>query len=689
MKEYVLRPGGPSLKIDYARELNPQQLAVAMAGDGPLLVIAGAGSGKTRTLTYRVARLVESGIPPSAILLLTFTNKAAREMLARVEGLLGIPPHTITGGTFHHVGNLVLRKWAGLVDLKPNFTILDRDDAGDLMKDVVAKLDIDSLSFPKADVLIDVHSYSVNTGTALPQVIAKKHPALQQEAGRMIQAINAYTHRKQKTNAVDFDDLLVFWRKILRNDDARQAQSARWRYLLVDEYQDTNRLQGEICEAIAGENGNIMVVGDDAQSIYSWRGAHFANIHEFPKRFPTAKQFKLEINYRSTPQILALTNDAIAHNAKQFRKTLQAKRTDMAKPEVVVTGSVSEQAQFVAQKIQDLVHEEGVPIGQIAVLYRAHWHSMELQMELTQRNIPFVVRSGLRFFEQAHIKDVCAFLRLVVNPRDEMAWRRAVKLYPRIGEKAASKIWDAIDADPDPLNAVLRDAVVKAVPPAARKGWQEFSKLVLALDKLKETPAQMVQAVLDGGYSRYLELNYPEFSTREEDVRRLGDFALKFRSAEEMLAELALTITVAGRDVMTEELEGVVVLSTVHQAKGLEWNSVFVMWLADGKFPDQRAVNEAGESGGEEEERRLFYVACTRAKDHLMLVYPVIANERQFRGVFQKPSRFIDELDKSLYEEVKVGWTTEPPDPGPRSGYRREIDAFDESESWDEFKDDS
>ncbi len=661
MKEYLLRPSAAgTFRIDYAKELNPQQLEVVMAGDGPLLVIAGAGSGKTRTLTYRVARLIESGVQPSQILLLTFTNKAAREMLRRVEALLGMQPGVVTGGTFHHVGNLVLRRNAALVGLKANFTILDRDDAGDLMTDVVhsLKLRADNPDFPKADVLLDIHSYAVNTGMPLGRVISLKHAHLFEVADSMIRAINAYSHRKLTANAVDFDDLLLHWRKVLRNDDVRAALHARWRHLLVDEYQDTNRLQSEICESIAGENGNIMVVGDDAQSIYSWRGAHFANILEFPKRYPTVKQVKLEINYRSTPEILTLSNHSIGQNVKQFKKTLTAVRPSGGKPDVVVCGSVGEQAAFIAQRIQDLMAEEEVPLRDLAVLYRAHWHSMELQMELTRRGIPFVVRSGLRFFEQAHIKDVCAYLRLAVNPRDEMAWRRALKLYPRIGDGAASKIWAAIEADPEPETAILREGVLKAVPKGARKGFEEFTKVIFDLDRHKEQPSEMVRLVLEGGYEKYLEASYPDAANRAEDVRRLGDFALKFKSGEEMLAELALTITVAGRDMVGEELHDVVVLSTVHQAKGLEWGTIFVLWLTDGKFPDARAVKDAAftDSGGEEEERRLFYVACTRAKDHLMLVYPTIADERGMSGVFQRPSRFLDELPKNLYEEVTVGW---------------------------------
>ena len=659
MKEYLLRPAPGPFRIDYAKELNPEQLDVVMAGDGALLVIAGAGSGKTRTLTYRVARLIESGVQPSQILLLTFTNKAAREMLRRVEGLLGMEHGSVTGGTFHHVGNLVLRRHAPLVGLQHNFTILDRDDAADLMADIITglKLRADNATFPKADVILELLSYSTNTGVAVEKLITTRYFQHWENKDSIIRCCNAYRHRKQTVNAVDFDDLLVLWRDLLvKNPEIREAQHARWRYVLVDEYQDTNRLQSEIVETIAGPDGNLMVVGDDAQSIYSWRGAHFANILEFPKRYPAARQFKLEINYRSTPQILALSNDSIAHNVKQFRKSLKAVRPDSGKPELVTCGTVHEQAQFVAQRIQDLAAEEDEPFREIAVLYRAHWHSMELQMEMTRRNIPFVVRSGLRFFEQAHVKDVCSYLRLVVNPRDEMAWRRAVKLYPRIGDGVAAKIWAAIENDPEPLNAILREPVLKAVPKGAQAGWRNFTKLVLALDKLKSTPAEMVRVVLQSGYNEYLTATWPDALQRADDVNRLADYAMRYSSAEDLLSELALTINVAGRDQVGTELEEVVVLTTVHQAKGLEWNSVFVLWLTETKFPDARAVKDSQESGGEEEERRLFYVACTRAKDRLMLVYPTLADERNLRSVIQRPSRFVEELGAGVFDEVTVGY---------------------------------
>jgi DNA helicase-2/ATP-dependent DNA helicase PcrA len=648
-KEYVLKPvgGTPTLRIDYRKELNEQQQAVVMAGEGPLLVIAGAGSGKTRTLTYRVARLIESGVPASQILLLTFTNKAAREMVHRVETLLAGEPGRITGGTFHHVGNLVLRRYAELVGYPRNFTILDREDARDLMEELAARFrsSDEYVKFPKGDVLLDVYSYARNTDMPLDRILSEKYPVYYEIKDPFIQTCHRYAARKRELNVMDFDDLLILWRDVLaKHPDVREAQARQWRHILVDEYQDTNRLQSEIVERIAGERGNLMVVGDDSQSIYSFRGANFENIIEFPERHPGTKVFKLEINYRSVPEILDLANSSIRHNARQFEKTLRAVRAPGGKPEVVIAGDPEEQARFVAQRILEL-RDEGIGLRDVAVLYRAHYHSMELQMELTRLGVPFQVRSGLRFFEQAHLKDVASYLKIAVNGKDELAWKRVLKLVPRIGKATAEKAWDLIEKD--------RFGDVKdAVPKGARKGWEDLVILVGRLRGLTSTPAQMIRAVLDGGYETHLQTSFANFGARVEDLRRFADFAMRYDDAEQLLSELALTSGVAGQDAMEErEEEETLVLSTVHQAKGLEWRAVFVLWLTEGKFPDGRAIKE---EGGEEEERRLFYVAVTRARDRLYLVQPTVADERYLMSVIQRPSRFLKELDRKSYDEATL-----------------------------------
>jgi len=640
---------GPG-SIDYRKDLNPSQLEVVMAGDGPLLVIAGAGSGKTRTLTYRVARLVDAGVPPQRILLLTFTNKAAREMLTRVERLLGGEVRRITGGTFHHVGNLVLRRHAELVRRRPDFTILDRDDARGLLAEILDKKG--DRRFPKAEVILDIHSAAANTDRKPEELVEERLPLFADVADEVVRAIKKYGARKEDLNLVDFDDLLTLWREVLRRKEVLESLQAAWTHLLVDEYQDTNILQAEIVESIAGERGNLAVVGDDAQSIYSFRGANFGNIIDFPKRFPAAKIFRLETNYRSTPEILALANSSIRRNERQFPKTLGAVRGAGPKPERVACEDVRSQALFVADRIVEMVGE-GMALREIAVLYRAHWHSMELQMELTRRRIPFQVRSGLRFFEQAHVRDVAAHLRIVANPQDELAWKRAARLHPGVGEKAAQRIWEALAATKDPLASSGSESVAKSVPKAARAAWNGVVKLLksLATREMRSSPAEMIRAVLESGYQDYLQAAFTNYAARIEDLRRLADYAERFGEVQEFLAELALAGTAAPADAMEEAARDELVLTTVHQAKGLEWRAVFVIWLAEGKIPDGRALDEPE---GLEEERRLFYVACTRAKDRLLLLYPVVADERRMMSVFQRPSRFLLELDRATYEE-KIG----------------------------------
>jgi DNA helicase-2/ATP-dependent DNA helicase PcrA len=649
VKEYVLGaadPGRPRA-IDYARELNEQQLAVVGAGNGPLLVIAGAGSGKTRTLTYRVARLLETGVRPSEILLLTFTNKAAREMIRRVEALLPGEDRRITGGTFHHVGNIVLRRNAERVGLKRGFTILDREDAKDLMDDLsgAARKDEEYLRLPKSDLLLEVLSYSRNTGVALEKTLARKWPQLEEVRDFVLMSCRRYEARKRDLNLVDFDDLLVLWHELLqKHPEVREAQRRAWRYILVDEYQDTNRLQSGIVEAIAGPEGNLMVVGDDAQSIYSFRGADYSNIIGFPERHPGCKVFKLEVNYRSVPEILTFANGSIAKNPRQFRKTLRSVRKEGGLPEAVSVADADEQARFVAQQILRL-RDEGLPLDEICVLYRAHYHSMELQMELSRLGIPFEVRSGLRFFEQAHVKDAAAYLKIALNGRDELSWKRVLKLVPRVGKATAAKIWSLVEQD-------RFGDVKEALPRAARQGWEDLVVLIGRLRERQEAPAEMIRLVLEGGYEDYLATAFPNYHARVDDLRRFAEFALRFKDVEQLLSELALTSGVAGQDAMEEKPdEEQLVLSSIHQAKGLEWRAVFVLWLVEGKFPDGRALRE---EGGEEEERRLFYVACTRAKDRLYLVFPALADERSLRGVIQKPSRFLHELDRKTYEEASV-----------------------------------
>lgn len=658
MRRYTLRvpPGSPSR---YEQELNEEQRAVVLAGDGPLLVIAGAGSGKTRVVTYRVARLLETGVPAEAILLVTFTNKAAREMLHRVEVASGRPTRGLWGGTFHHVGNLLLRRHADLLGYDRGFSILDRGDAKDLLDACAADLGLKGTGtrFPTGEVVGDLLSRAVNMGRPLEDVVAERAPRLLHLADALLAVAASYQARKRAMAAMDFDDLLLRWMQLLvEHPSVLERYRRLFRYVLVDEYQDTNRLQGDLVDRLAAGHRNLMVVGDDAQSIYAFRGAHFANIIEFPRRYPDARLFRLETNYRSTPEILALANAAIALNVRQFPKTLRAVRDAGLRPALVPLRDESQQAAFVAQRLLE-VHDEGRPLSEIAVLYRSHYQSLELQLELTRRGVPFEIRSGLRFFEQAHVKDVTAYLKVAANPRDELAWRRLLRLWPRIGTATADRLWTALAQTSDPLAVAVRGDVLALVPKAGRAGFAACAATLRAVTdpERRDRPSAQIQAVLEGGYESHLAAKYADAANRLEDLRQLALFAGRYDSTEAFLSELALLGEVGGEDVAAagdDADEGRVVLSTIHQAKGLEWGAVFLIWTVEGKLPSARSSSDPDAL---EEERRLFYVAITRAKDELYLTYPQLARDFQQIVAIQRPSRFVQDLPDGLYETWDVG----------------------------------
>src|SRR4051794_37306754 len=447
-RQYTIHraPSAAGMGIDYAAELNEQQLAAVTASPGPLLVIAGAGSGKTRTLTYRVAYLLENGVDPRNILLLTFTNKAARQMLDRVANLLPVDASGLWGGTFHSIGNRMLRRHGSVLGYSSGFTILDREDQKDLIDTVVvsAGIPVKEIRFPKGDVLAEIFSFVVNTEHTLEEMLAEKFPYFLPLIEQIRDVHGCYERKKKATNSLDFDDLLEKTLQMLKeHQEVADTYQRKFQFILVDEYQDTNKIQADLIDTLAAQHRNIMVVGDDAQSIYSWRGANFKNILEFPKRYPDAQVFKIELNYRSVPEILSVANAAIAQNVEQFKKELAPTRESKElKPAVVALNDGSEQAAFVAQRILEL-RDEGIELNDIAVLYRSHYHAVELQLELSRRGIPYQITSGVRFFEQAHIKDVAAFIRFVANPRDEVAFKRMIKLLPGIGNKSADNLWNA------------------------------------------------------------------------------------------------------------------------------------------------------------------------------------------------------------------------------------------------------
>jgi DNA helicase II / ATP-dependent DNA helicase PcrA len=661
-RSYTLQraPASTSIHIDYAAELNEQQLAAVTASPGPLLVIAGAGSGKTRTLTYRVAYLLENGIDPRNVLLLTFTNKAARQMLDRVANLLPVDASGLWGGTFHSIGNRMLRRHGNALGYSSGFTIMDREDQKDLINTVVANAGIDpkEIRFPKGDVLAEIFSFTINTERPLDQLLAEKFPYFLPLLKQISDVHARYERKKKAINSMDFDDLLEKTLSMLRQHENIAAFYRRqFQFILVDEYQDTNKIQADLIDTLAQDHRNVMVVGDDAQSIYSWRGANFQNILEFPKRYPDAQVFKIEMNYRSVPEILEVANAAIAANVQQFRKQLSATRPSNAvKPAVVALNDGSEQAQFVAQRILEL-RDENVELRDIAVLYRAHYHAIELQLELSRRGIPYQITSGIRFFEQAHIKDVAAFIRFVANPRDEVAFKRMVKLLPGIGNRGADNLWRAWEDafnERGEITSWSERLLSMNVTAKTKKSWQQLAHTLdeIAPGGQPNPPSEMITSVVEAVYDDYAKANFTNYELRREDLNQLAAFARQFKDVHEFLSQLALISNVDAEAAPNQTADNEAVnLSSVHQAKGLEYHTVFVIWLTDGMFPSTRSLETRDAI---EEERRLFYVAITRARDELYLTFPQLRLNAGYGDVFQRPSRFLKEIPTTLVEDWQV-----------------------------------
>jgi DNA helicase-2/ATP-dependent DNA helicase PcrA len=662
--------GSPSRKygtVDYQSALNPEQYAAVTSPPGPALVIAGAGSGKTRTLTYRVAWLMDQGTPPSRILLLTFTNKAAREMLERVSHIVPRDLTPLWGGTFHHIGHKILRLHSLDAGLSPSFTILDRDDALDVLHSVYSDIGINTKDkrFPKPSVIHEAISYAENTQKNLQDICENNFPHLAEFLESLTKLHKAYTQKKRALNAVDYDDLLTLPLSLLKQ---KPTLAERYQYqfqaILVDEFQDTNKIQSSLIDLLAAVHRHLMVVGDDAQSIYSWRGANFENIITFPERYPDVRIFRIETNYRSRPEILTLANTSIATNTRQFPKALRAVKPSGPLPVLVPCADPRQQADFICQRVLEL-QQEGIDLREMAVLYRAHSHALELQMELTRRNIPFIITSGLQFFQQAHVKDLAAHLRIALNPADEIAFQRVVALVPGIGPATAKKLFATLSHGADWTKA--------AVPAKSAPAWKQLSHLIMQLRQKpgateNSTTSQpsahlpahiMIDFTLDGFYADALKLRYDNAPQRLEDLRQLRDFSRQFDTPAEFLSQLTLLTGVdMARPENAEPDADTLRLSTIHQAKGLEWKVVFLIHLAEGLLPLARAsLNEADL----EEERRLFYVAVTRAQEHLYLTYPIIRFTRGAYGFdpILRKSRFLSEIPHELLDE----WQLQPPRP--------------------------
>ncbi|MBP6942532.1 MAG: ATP-dependent helicase [Candidatus Buchananbacteria bacterium] len=628
--------------IDYQKELNPEQYQVVTTADGPCLVLAGAGSGKTRTLVYRVAYLIEKGIRPQEILLVTFTNKASKEMLGRIEELIGTDPRGLWGGTFHHVSNRLLRRYGRAIGIEPNYTILDSDDSLSMIKSSLKELPTPTgLELPKPRLIQSVMSLALNTQVPLEQLLADRYGYLDRRIHQLIIAVaEKYAERKRAAQVLDYDDMLVFWLQLLqRSEETRRHLQQQFKYILVDEYQDTNHLQNAIITQLAGIEQNILVVGDDAQSIYSFRGAAVQNILAFPKKYPECKVFHLDQNYRSSPEILGLANASIAHNEKQYDKQLRANSESFMKPQLFACYDVYDQGQRVADKIEEVLARGHRPSA-VAVLFRSHYQSLEMEIELGSRGIQYIVRGGMRFFEQAHVKDVISYLKVVANHHDHISWERLLQLEPGIGEVSAAKLasWAVSQSD--------LEQVISGMPPGSGKvlaGWQRAIRIVSVLNQGERTnPPSMIEQVLAAGYERHLSARYENFNDRLEDIKQLAAFSGRYATLEELLIDSALSEGFGHE--ADEGNRDVVVLSTIHQAKGLEWAVVLLIGLCDGQFPHSKVFERPEEM---EEERRLFYVAVTRAKRELYLLYPKITRT----DFYARPSQFLTELDPDLYDE--------------------------------------
>ncbi len=636
-------------RIDYERDLNAEQHRVVTAPDGPTLVLAGAGTGKTRTIVYRIAYLLQQGVSADAIMLLTFTNRAAREMMQRIELLLGFTPRGLRGGTFHHVGNGLLREYGSRVGLAANFTILDSEDSEDLIASSIAEAGLareDKRLFPKARLLHGIVSFARNSCQDLATVVSQRYSTFEDRIADIERMAHDYEKKKRAMNVVDFDDLLNLWASLLEDSEVGEQLSRRFHHILVDEYQDTNRIQGSIIKNLGRHHQNIFVVGDDAQSIYSFRAATVDNILEFPKLFPGASVFRLEENYRSRQPILDLANASLAENQNQFEKRLASTRGHGDRPAVQGCSDGREEAGWIADQIMD-AYEEGGSLGDFAVLFRASYQALELELELGKRGIPYILRGGIRFFERAHIKDVVAHAKLVANWRDAMSWQRLLKLEQGIGVKTAAVLASAASSVSswESLGTILELPSI-SVSSAARASWGRLLDRLHALHNI-DTVSRLLEKVMDG-YKDHVKISFENPEERLGDLEQLVTFSRRYKDLTAFLSESSLSEGFKGERIATASPDhgsDTLVLSTIHQAKGLEWTRVFVLGLIQGQFPHYRAMTSFKEF---EEERRLFYVAVTRAKDYLYLTFP-FSSLGSSGTLLQRPSVFLSELPQVLF----------------------------------------
>ena len=630
----------------YESALNPSQLEAVTHTEGPLLVIAGAGSGKTRALTYRAAYLVEKGISPAAILLLTFTRKASQEMLRRAAQLLDERCEKISGGTFHSFANAMLRKYASHMGLDPAFGILDRTDSENLIGLLRKEFQpaTQQRSFPRKKTLADIFSRAVNKARSLEEIIVNDYPHFESHFETISRLQQTFEIRKQEHHFLDYDDLLIYLRRLLADyPAARDRISAAYRYIMVDEYQDTNTIQAEILYLLTHENRNIMVVGDDAQSIYAFRGANFRNIIDFPNMFPEARIVYLEENYRSIQPILTLTNAIIERAKEKFTKNLFTRRKGGSTPVIVNAEDEYSQSRFVVDRVKAL-HQEGVALNEIAVLFRASFHSFDLEIELSREGIEFVKMGGFKFIESAHIKDVLAHMRVIANAYDRISWYRILLLIEKVGPKTAQKIFEATLQEQSGYTGLLSAKIGRI------KGLERLKQLISDLDTHPMNISEMGEAIIDY-YMPILKGRYDDHPRRAKDLEHLVEIMVRYRSLDQFLTDMALEPPNTSYE--NSLYAGVanpdrLVLSTIHSAKGLEWHSVFVIWTLDGRFPSVHSLHKEEEL---EEELRLMYVAATRAKENLFFTYPGNVYDRSTGLILNRPSRYLDNIPDEILEK--------------------------------------
>lgn len=649
-KKYVLKKRPvikTDYKVNYEEDLNEAQLEAVKSKDGPILVIAGAGSGKTKTLTYRVARLIEDGIKPENILLLTFTKKAAAEMLSRATIVLDNRCEKVAGGTFHSFANIILRKYSKLLGLKNNFTIMDRADCEDVINHIVGQLfPKKEKRFPKKSTLLDIYSKSVNKVTPTKQIIADEFPQFAHCEDKIIEVHKAYVAYKRENSVLDYDDLLLYIKLLLENNDGlRKRLSNEYKYIMVDEYQDTNTLQADVIRLLASEHNNIMAVGDDAQSIYSFRGANYRNILDFPRLFENTKIIKLEQNYRSTQNILKLTNEIISKAKEKYTKNLFSNIVSPQVPALICAKDTQMEADFICQRILELLDED-ISLSDICVLTRNARMSYNLEIELSKRAIPFQKFGGPKFMETAHIKDVVAHLRVILNPDDVISLTRILLLLKGVGASTVNNIMPIIKGDLKPD--------IKLLP--SNKS-QSLTPLFNTLGQLRDysttkKPEEIVSAVINY-YRPILKDKYDDFSKREKDLDHFEYLSTQYSNLEDFISDLALEPPDASVEGMYKKNsdDEALTISTIHSAKGLEWDSVFIIGAVDGRFPSAYSFNSEEEM---DEELRLMYVATTRAKNNLYITYPVDMYDYSMNMVLSKPSRFLDGIPDDILERWDI-----------------------------------